>query len=146
MESTPHCDTQEARREQERLYSEPEQTPSYRNNEACGSQNAKALPKDEMASADPPTPCKVLTHLAENPSADITQMPVKTDSKAISCNGDGVECSSAYRMLMQYATSEEKLDTISRALEGGCTANKGPGGGCRVQNKVIWKALDDVQK
>lgn len=72
------------------------------------------------------------------------QMPLKVDDKATCSSRDGVECSEAYRMLMQYATSEEKLDTISRALDEGCTVNKGSGGGCRVRNKVIWRALDDI--
>ena len=48
-------------------------------------------------------------------------------------------------MLMQFATTEAKLDTIAHALESGCVPNKGPGGGCKVRNEVVWKALDDVQ-
>jgi hypothetical protein len=54
---------------------------------------------------------------------------------------DGVECGAAYKLLMQYATSEEKLDEIAKALERGCTMTEGRSG-CRVKNKVVWKVLD----
>lgn len=47
-------------------------------------------------------------------------------------------------MLMQFATTEEKLDTICRVLEDGCTANEGPRSGCMVRNETIWKAIDDL--
>ena len=45
-------------------------------------------------------------------------------------------------MLMQFATTEEKLDVISQALEQGCV--KKAGGGCKVRNEALWKAIDDV--
>jgi hypothetical protein len=48
-------------------------------------------------------------------------------------------------MLMQFATTEDKLDTVAYSLENGCVANKGPGGGCKVPNRVVWKALGDIQ-
>jgi hypothetical protein len=48
-------------------------------------------------------------------------------------------------MLMQFATTEDRLDTVALALENGCVANKGPGGGCKVPNKVVWMTLDDIQ-
>jgi hypothetical protein len=48
-------------------------------------------------------------------------------------------------MLMQFATTEDKLDTVAHALENGCVANNGPGGGCKVPNKVVWEMLDDIQ-
>jgi hypothetical protein len=43
---------------------------------------------------------------------------------------------------MQFATTEEKLDVISETLERGCV--KRAGGGCKVRNESIWKAIDDV--
>jgi hypothetical protein len=43
---------------------------------------------------------------------------------------------------MQYATSEEKMDHIAKALEEGCTPTQE--GGCKVKNKVIWEILDGV--
>jgi hypothetical protein len=55
---------------------------------------------------------------------------------------DGVECYKAYKMLIQFVMTEEKLDTISRALESGCT--KSSKGGRKIRNEAIWKAVDDV--
>jgi hypothetical protein len=55
-----------------------------------------------------------------------------------------MECSEAYRTLMQFATSDEKLDQITTILEEGCVANEGSKGGCRVKNSAILKALDKV--
>ncbi|KAH9216590.1 hypothetical protein DL95DRAFT_522669 [Leptodontidium sp. 2 PMI_412] len=100
---------------------------------------------EETSSTTPLAPCKLITHLAANPHADITQMPTAIDGRDEVDGVDGVQCSRAYQMLMQFATTEEKIDTIALALESGCVANKGPGGGCKVQNKFLWKALDDIQ-
>jgi hypothetical protein len=86
-------------------------------------------------------PCKLMSRLAENPSADLTQIGV-SNHQVEEDEADGVECSKAYKMLIQFVTTEEKLDTISRALESGCT--RGLKGGCKVRNEAIWKAIDDV--
>ncbi|KAH8587408.1 hypothetical protein B0O99DRAFT_400201 [Bisporella sp. PMI_857] len=102
-------------------------------------------PTQEASLAPKAAPCKLITHLAANPQADITQMPATVDGTHEVDGSDGVECSRAYQMLMQFATTEEKIDTIALALENGCVANKGSGGGCKVQNKFLWEALDDVQ-
>lgn len=99
----------------------------------------------ETSSAITPAPCKLITRLAANPNADITQLPLSPDGTNECDEEGGVQCSRAYQMLMQFATTEEKLDTIALALENGCVTNKSPGGGCKVQNKVLWKALDDIQ-
>ncbi|KAH7412701.1 hypothetical protein BKA64DRAFT_637393 [Cadophora sp. MPI-SDFR-AT-0126] len=108
----------------------------------CNSQrlNAFSESKDIDTSLRLP-PCKVLTRLAENPSADITQSLV-TGEQHDDRVDDGVECSKAHNMLMQFATSEEKLDRISQALERSCLGRKG--GGCKVPNAAMWKAIDDV--
>ncbi|KAF7509998.1 hypothetical protein GJ744_007312 [Endocarpon pusillum] len=90
-----------------------------------------------------PTPCKLLTHLAASPNADITQMPTVPDEEE-QPNSDGVPCSRAYKMLMQYATTEAKLDLAARSLEEGCVKNPSSGGGCSVKNKTMWKALEDL--
>lgn len=91
-------------------------------------------------------PCQLLTCLAKNPAADITQVPLLPVSSEQGCssnsNDAGVECTAAYRMLMQYANSEEKMDKIAQALEEGCTPSGE--GGCRVKKSTVWKALDDV--
>ncbi|OCK90507.1 uncharacterized protein K441DRAFT_666216 [Cenococcum geophilum 1.58] len=94
-------------------------------------------------------PCKLLTLLAENPAADITQVSLSTQSEKQPCNtskpedcsSDGVKCSTAYKMLIQYATSEEKMDKIAAALESGCTPSAT--GGCKVKKSVVWKLLDE---
>lgn len=102
---------------------------------------SKDIQKAEASSAIQLPPCKVLTQLAQNPSADVTQPSLGGQNPADDETG-GVECSKAHKMLMQYATSEEKIDIISQALESGCT--KKAGGGCKVRNEAIWKAIDEV--
>lgn len=45
-------------------------------------------------------------------------------------------------MLMQLATTEQKLDVVSQALERVCVRKAG--GGCKVWNEALWKAIDEV--
>jgi hypothetical protein len=90
-------------------------------------------------------PCKLVTLLAENPAADITQVSLDTHlnsrpKQPKNQDADGIECSAAYSMLMRHATSGEKMDRIAAALESGCTPSAG--GGCRVKKGVVWKTLD----
>jgi hypothetical protein len=91
-------------------------------------------------------PCKLLSLLAENPNADITQLAVRPAPDPLRdttlAEGD-VECGKAYEMLMRYATSEEKMDYVARALEAGCTST-GKGGACAVKKEVLWEALDGM--
>lgn len=82
-----------------------------------------------------------MSRLAENPSTDLTQIGV-SDLQVEENEADGMECSKAYKMLIQFATTEEKLDTISQALESGCT--RGSKGGCKVRNEAILIAIDHV--
>ncbi|KAB5582669.1 hypothetical protein GE09DRAFT_277987 [Coniochaeta sp. 2T2.1] len=95
--------------------------------------------------------CKLLTRLTENPAADITQVPITVPSSSddephqdagASRGGASIECREAYDMLIQYATTEEKMDTIARALESGCTKNGK--GGCAVKAEVVLQALDHM--
>uniref|UniRef100_A0A8H7NI95 BZIP domain-containing protein n=1 Tax=Bionectria ochroleuca TaxID=29856 RepID=A0A8H7NI95_BIOOC len=92
------------------------------------------------------TPCKILSRLAENPAADVTQIPIPPSSndppKDAAYHGGDVECGKAYEMLMRYATSEEKMDHIARALEGGCSSTGN--GGCAVKKNVVWETLDNL--
>jgi hypothetical protein len=93
-------------------------------------------------------PCKLVTLLTRNPAADVTQVPLPPESseephdinKPEDCSADGIECSAAYKMLMQYATSTESIDRIATALESGCTPSAG--GGCKVKKSVVWSTLD----
>jgi hypothetical protein len=101
---------------------------------------------DPLLAARSKPPCKLLSRLAENPGADLTQIPVlpAADELVPAAGGDaeGVECAKAYEMLMRFATSEEKIDDVAEALENGCTSNGQ--GGCAVKNKVIWQVLDGI--
>jgi hypothetical protein len=97
----------------------------------CSTQKVNTLDLSENIVKDKPMtltlpPCKVLTRLAQDPSADITQPIAKDDDTDEQENG-GVECSKAHAMLMQFATTEEKLDVVSQALERGCVGKKGGG-------------------
>ncbi|KAM6513871.1 hypothetical protein FALCPG4_015073 [Fusarium falciforme] len=91
-------------------------------------------------------PCKLLSRLAENPATDITQVSVPPGSvdplQDTAYHGGDVECGKAYEMLMRYATSEEKMDIVAQALEGGCTSTGK--GRCVVKKNTIWEALDSM--
>lgn len=123
------------------------------NSEVSPTQVSVAIRKTSLSPTRYPdsteAPCKLVTLLAKNPSADITQVPLSAESanqtRQISnpeaYSPDGIECSAAYTMLMQYATSDEKLDRIATALESGCTPTAA--GGCKVKSSVVWKTLDE---
>lgn len=99
-----------------------------------------------MLAARSKPPCKLLSRLAENPGADLTQISVlpAADELVPAAGGDaeGVECAKAYEMLMSFATSEEKIDDVANALENGCMSNGQ--GGCAVKKKAIWQVLDGM--
>ncbi|KAH6988623.1 hypothetical protein EDB80DRAFT_172900 [Ilyonectria destructans] len=101
---------------------------------------------DPLLAARSKPPCKLLSRLAENPGADLTQISVlpAADELVPAAGGDaeGVECAKAYEMLMRFATSEEKIDDVAKALENGCTSNGQ--GGCAVKKKAIWQVLDGM--
>ncbi|KAH8727069.1 hypothetical protein GQ44DRAFT_704482 [Phaeosphaeriaceae sp. PMI808] len=94
-------------------------------------------------------PCKLVTLLAENPAADITQVSLSTDPKTQlretnepeDHSFDGIECSAAYSMLMRHATSSKRMDRIAAALESGCTPSGT--GRCSVKRSVVWRTLDE---
>jgi hypothetical protein len=107
---------------------------------------AAAQPQTQTCHDKQSMPCKLLSRLAENPATDITQVPVPPGSvdpleDATYHEGD-VECGKAYEMLMRYATSEEKMDTVAKALESGCTSTGK--GRCVVKRNTIWEALDSM--
>ncbi|KAL5362017.1 hypothetical protein BJX96DRAFT_153273 [Aspergillus floccosus] len=97
----------------------------------------------EGASPPPPAPCKLLTRLAANPSSDVSTIlaGLETEDKVDRAEG-GLSCESAYKLLMQYATSEEKMEALARSLEEGCVPNSG--GGCKVKNETVSQALLDM--
>jgi hypothetical protein len=91
-----------------------------------------------------PAPCKLATHLAANGNADVIRSTFEIDEVVKSDEVDGVECLKAYQTLVRFATTEEKLETIARALENGCVSIDGKRGRCKVKNEGLWKALDAV--
>jgi hypothetical protein len=109
----------------------------------CVGSGSSELAEDAPSESTLP-PCKLLSLLAENPAADITQVPIPLDSdkRRVDGNEDGIECSRAYKMLMHYAISDEKMDDIAKALEEGCTPMKG--GGCKIQSSAILSTLDKI--
>ncbi|KAH6883567.1 hypothetical protein B0T10DRAFT_410924, partial [Thelonectria olida] len=118
--------------------------PQSRLGEVCRS--ASSPSGDPLLAARSKPPCKLLSRLAENPGADLTQIFVlpAADELVPVAGGDteGVECAKAYEMLMRFATSEERIDDVAEALENGCTSNGQ--GGCAVKKKVIWQVLDGM--
>lgn len=109
------------------------------------SQSGTSVP-EASSTSQPPAPCKLLTLVAADPGADITQIPRISDEgelDPVRVPG-GISCSSAYRMLMHHATTESKVDVVAHVLEEGCTPSAEPGQGCMIKDKTIWKALDDI--
>ncbi|KAF2623817.1 hypothetical protein BU25DRAFT_349156 [Macroventuria anomochaeta] len=108
----------------------------------------KRSPRQPQRVDQPGAPCKLITMLAENPALDITQVSLSVQSEDQPCEtnvsqnygSNGIECSTAYRMLIQHATSGEKMDRIAAALESGCMPSAT--GGCRVKESVVWRTLD----
>lgn len=85
----------------------------------------------------------LLTRLAVNPGSDVLTISaaVESEQKADSAEG-GLSCESAYKLLMRYATSEEKIKSLARSLEEGCVPNLGDG--CKVKNEMVSQALLDI--
>jgi hypothetical protein len=102
-------------------------------------------PTGSVAASPPSTsaPCKLLTRLSANPTLDVSQILASCDNGPETENAeDGIPCSSAYKLLMSYASSEDKLDSLAHVLEEGCVPNAD--GGCRLKNKTISQALLDI--
>jgi hypothetical protein len=113
--------------------------------ESCGDLPAISNTSRDRLSKLTFTPCKLLTHLADNPATDITQILPASDNEPCPENsGDGISCSHAYQLLMRYATTDAKQDAVARVLEEGCVPNADSNGGCKVKNKTISQALLDI--
>lgn len=79
----------------------------------------------------------------ETPSVDLRRIQIPEDSRnGIAQTADGVKCSQAYETLVQYATTDDRLEHMAVAREKGCV--KGPGGRCRVKNKTMFRTLDEL--
>lgn len=95
------------------------------------------IPTTPATTSPPPPPCKVFSTLSLDPAIDHHTVPAYSDTR-----GEGVQCSQAYRMLIPYATTEQKMDELAARLGEGCVADGK--GGCSVRTEVVWRALDDV--
>jgi hypothetical protein len=106
------------------------------------------LPKEssnpeEESSQPPSAPCRLLTRLAANPGSDVSQILAASDTERKADSAEGsLPCESAYKLLMRYATSKEKMEALARSLEDGCVPNSG--GGCVVKNETVSQALLDI--
>lgn len=97
----------------------------------------------EGSSIPPSPPCKLLTRLAANPGSDVSTILAATESEQTADSAEGgLPCESAYKLLMRYATSEEKMEALARSLEGGCVPNSD--GGCKVKNETLSQTLLDI--
>lgn len=127
-------------------------TPSTDTKQECNLEHDKDLPP---ADPSPPSlessqlpqtsPCKLLTRLTTNPTSDISNIlaaPAPEPDSTTTTAEDGLPCESAYKLLMRYATSDEKLDALARTLESGCVPNSK--GGCKVRNETVSQALLDI--
>ncbi|KAG0643248.1 hypothetical protein HOY80DRAFT_1033694 [Tuber brumale] len=109
-------------------------------------------PTPPPTECDPPTqaepclskaPCKFARALAANPHIDIALLQTPADGQAEGrTTSDKTPCGKATQMLLQFATSEEKLQTLAGVLEVGCVQDGT--GGCSVENKLMLEALDRV--
>ncbi|KAA8647824.1 bZIP transcription factor [Aspergillus tanneri] len=115
------------------------------NRQENGSHDAGLPPSTpgEGSFPQPSAPCKLLTRLATNPGSDVSMIlaGAETEQKADSAEG-GLSCDSAYKLLMRYATSDEKIEALALSLEEGCVPNSG--GGCKVKNETLSQALLDI--
>ncbi|KAF2421112.1 hypothetical protein EJ08DRAFT_683112 [Tothia fuscella] len=115
-------------------------------NQVCARSCKEQAPQSQketrnLATAVPP--CRQMLSPAEKAllSSRLSNQSAAGDDELEIDGSDGVECSTAYRTLMQYATSQDKMDRITAALDYGCTPSGG--GGCKVKSSVMWKVLDD---
>lgn len=116
---------------------------THDNADLSGSSPKEPINPERRPSQVPPAPCKLLARFAANPSSDVTQILAGSETGSKLDGADGAfPCESAYKLLMQYATSEEKLEALSRTLEGGCIPNSD--GGCQVKNETVSQALLDI--
>lgn len=104
---------------------------------------AKGPNISEKSSQPPSAPCKLLTRFASNPRSDVSQIIGGSDSESKPDGAEGaLPCEKAYKLLMRYATCEEKLESLARTLEDGCVPDSG--GGCKVKNETVSQALLDT--
>lgn len=83
--------------------------------------------------------CKPVPHILTQLSIESQDVSDLTPGGTVNGN---VECSLAQTMVLPFATTDNKVDTISEKLQEGCVISKG--GGCAVKASVMWEILEDV--
>jgi hypothetical protein len=82
-------------------------------------------------------PCMAISHILSQPSIESG----KPEAGEVT-DGD-VECSRARQMVMPFATSNDKMETISLKLKQGCVIDE-KRGGCKVKSNVMWEILENA--
>ena len=81
-----------------------------------------------------------VSHILSQPNNEL-QEPSDLASGGI-ISGD-VECSRAQKMVLPFATSNDKVEAISKKLKDGCVIDQ-KCGGCKVKANVMWEILEDA--
>jgi hypothetical protein len=82
-------------------------------------------------------PCMTISHILSQPNIESGKL------EAGEITSDDVECSRAHQMVMPFATSNYKMETISLKLKEGCVIDK-KCGGCKVKANVMWEILESA--
>ncbi|KIW94172.1 uncharacterized protein Z519_05488 [Cladophialophora bantiana CBS 173.52] len=96
-------------------------------------------PSSTLETFDSRRPCTSVPHILAQPSVE--SQGVTDLTPAGTANGD-IECSMAQKLVLPFATTNDKVDAISMKLKEGCVIDQC--GGCRVKAKVMWEILEDA--
>ncbi|KAL2862288.1 bZIP transcription factor [Aspergillus lucknowensis] len=89
------------------------------------------------------SPCKLLSRITADSVGNMPQViNPSVEEMEHGLSQDGISCSAAYQLLMQHATSEEKINSLARTLEEGCVPISQ--GGCQVKTKTVAEALVNI--
>ena len=80
-------------------------------------------------------------HILTQPNIESQGIDDLTPSGTMNGN---VECLRAQKLVLPFATTDEKVHAISMKLKEGCVIGKS--GGCSVKANVMWEILDDAMK
>jgi hypothetical protein len=112
-----------------------------------------SLPTQGRVSSNQPTqtnhaqhaasPCKLLSRITTDSAGNTSQViNPSVEETEHDLSQDGFSCSAAYQLLMQHATSEERINSLARTLEEGCVPTSK--GGCKVKTKTLAEALVNI--
>jgi len=83
--------------------------------------------------------CMSVSHVLAQPNIESWNFADLAPGGMVS--GD-IECSKAQKLVLPFATSNDKVDVISKKLREGCVIDKC--GGCKVKANVMWEILEDA--